>query len=46
MITIDLNDKHLKENLQALKELKDIGYSDDELQALYDKQVEQDKEQQ
>lgn len=43
-ITVDLRDTHLKENLQALKVLKDTGcYSDGELQKLYNKQVEADK---
>ena len=43
-ITVDLRDTHLKENLQAIKELKELGcYSDEELQELYNKQVEADK---
>lgn len=44
MITVDLRDTKLKENLDAIKELKNIGYSDEELQKLYDKQVQTDRE--
>ena len=44
MITVDLNDKHLKENLEAINEIRKSGlYTDAELQEMYDKQVEADK---
>ena len=44
MITVDLRDGKLKENLEALKELKKIGYSDWDLQKMYDEQVRIDRE--
>lgn len=44
MITVDLRDMKLKENLEAIKELKKIGYSDEELQKMYDEQVQTDRE--
>ena len=43
MITVNLNDPNLKENLQAIKELRELGYPEEQLQKLYDKQVEADK---
>ena len=44
MITVDLRDKHLKENLEAIEMLRSGGYfTDEELQRLYDKQVEKDR---
>jgi hypothetical protein len=42
MITIDLRDERLIDNFQALKELKQCGYSDGELQTLYDQQQKTD----
>lgn len=40
MITVDLRDTKLKENLEALKFLKEQGlYTDEELQNMYDNQV-------
>lgn len=44
MITVDLRDTKLKENLEAIKELKKIGYSDEDLQKMYDEQVRIDRE--
>lgn len=44
MITVDLRDTKLKENLKALKELKKLGYSDEDLQKMYDEQVRIDLE--
>ena len=44
MITVDLRDARLKENLEAIKELKKIGYSDKEIQKLYDEQARIDRE--
>lgn len=43
MININLRDTHLTENLQAIMELRSIGFTDDEIQKLYDKQFEADK---
>ena len=44
MLTVNLNDPNLIENLDAIKVLKNSGrYTDAELQKLYDKQVEIDK---
>ena len=43
MITINLEDKHIKENLEAIKGLRATGrYTDEELQKMYDEQVEKD----
>ena len=44
MITVDLRDTKLKENLEAIKELKKLGYSDEELQKMYDEQARRDRE--
>lgn len=44
MITVDLNDKHLEENLKALMFLRERGlYDDEQLQKMYDEQVEIDR---
>lgn len=44
MITVDLNDKHLKENMRAIMELREFGiYTDEQLQEMYDKQLEKDR---
>lgn len=43
MITINLNDDYMEENLQAIMELRSIGFSDEEIQKLYNKQFEKDK---
>lgn len=45
MITIDLRDPNLKENLAAINELRDSGmFTDEQLQEMYNKQVEADNE--
>ena len=44
MIVIDLNDKHLQENVKALMELKKLGtFSDEELQIMYARQLAKDR---
>ena len=43
MITLDLTDKHLKENLEAIEELRSFGYSDEQIQEFYDIQVKADR---
>lgn len=43
MIDINLRDDHLQENLQAIMELRSIGFTDDEIQKLYDRQLERDQ---
>lgn len=44
MISINLNDPNVVENFKALKELKATGiFTDEELQEMYNKQVEKDK---
>jgi len=42
MISVNLRDTHLTENLQAIMELRSIGFTDEEIQKLYDKQFEKD----
>lgn len=42
MITINLDDPNVVENFKALNELRGL-FSDEELQEMYDKQVEADK---
>lgn len=45
MVTINLSDPNVVENFKAIYELQKSGmYSDEEIQELYDKQVEADKE--
>lgn len=45
MPTINLGDPNVVENFKAIYELQKSGmYSDEEIQELYDKQVEVDKE--
>lgn len=45
MITIDLGDPNFAENLKAVTEIRKSGIlPDDEIQRLYDLQVERDKE--
>lgn len=44
MITVDLRDTKLKENLEAIKVLKETGfYTNEELQKMYDEQVKIDR---
>ena len=43
MITVDLNDMHLKEKLRAMQELKELGFTDEKIQSMYNKQVQADK---
>lgn len=43
MITLDMRDPKMKENLEAIKELQSMGYSDEEIQKLYERQLQQDK---
>ena len=44
MITIRLDDKNVLENLKAIEELRKTGmFTEEQLQELYDKQVEKDK---
>ena len=44
MVVIDMRDPHLSENVKAIKELQAVGYSDEEIQGLYDTQRKMDKE--
>lgn len=45
MITVNLDDKNVVENFKALNELRKTGmFTDEQLQQMYDKQVEADKE--
>lgn len=44
MISLNLRDDNLRENIKAIEELKRLGtFSEGELQELYNKQVEADK---
>lgn len=44
MVICNLRDENILENVKAVEELKKTGlFTDDELQELYDKQVESDK---
>ena len=42
MLELRLDDPHLVENFQAALNLKKMGFADDELQRLYQKQLEED----
>lgn len=44
MITLSLRDPNLIENFKAVQELEKFGFDDEEIQELYDKQVEMDSE--
>lgn len=45
MITIHLDDPNGDENFKALLELRSMGiFSDEELQVMYDRQIEADRE--
>ena len=43
MITISLDDEKIVDNFKAIQTLKEFGFSDDEIQEMYCKQVEADK---
>ena len=44
MLTVDMSDKHLTENLKAIMECHKSGlFTDEELQKMYDAQVVKDK---
>ena len=44
MITIRLDDKNVAENMKAIRELRKTGmFSEEQLQELYEKQIEKDK---
>lgn len=43
MITITLDDPFIRENLKAVADLKELGFSDEAIQELYDRQIEIDK---
>lgn len=44
MITVNLNDKNLAENLRAIRELQQTGlFTDEQLQEMYDRQLEKDR---
>ena len=42
MLELRLDDPHLVENFQAALNLKKMGFADDELELLYQKQLEAD----
>lgn len=42
MITLNLRDPKLKGNMEAIQEMKKLGLSDEEIQNLYDRQLEKD----
>lgn len=45
MVTINLGDPNVVENFKALNELRKTGvFTDEQLQQMYDKQVEADRE--
>ncbi len=45
MIEVDLRDNHLTENINAIMELKKTGmFSENDIQKMYDRQVEKDRE--
>jgi hypothetical protein len=45
MITIDLHDAHLTENIKAIEILSEIGmFTDADIQKLYDEQIRKDGE--
>ena len=44
MITLDLRDKRITEHFEAIQSLRKHGFSDEELQAMYDRQLEKDAE--
>lgn len=44
MVTLDLRDTKIVENYKAIQELRNFGFTDEEIQKLYDKQVELDEQ--
>ena len=45
MVNVDLRDNHLIENVNAIMKLRKMGiFSDDDLQKMYDRLVEKDRE--
>lgn len=42
MVTVSLDDKFLTENCEAIMVLKSLGFTDEQIQELYDKQVARD----
>ena len=42
MVNIDLRDPHLLENFVAIQGLQKLGVSDEEIQVMYDRQLEAD----
>lgn len=44
MVTISLDDKKIVDNFKAIQTLKEFGFSDDEIQEMYCKQVRVDSE--
>lgn len=42
MVNIDMRDPHLLENFVAVRELQKLGVSDEEIQVMYDRQLEVD----
>lgn len=42
MLELRLDDPHVVENFQAALNLKKMGFADDELELLYQKQLEED----
>lgn len=46
MIAIDLNDECLYENLKLMRILKNCGYSDEEIQSLYERSLKIQREKQ
>lgn len=43
IIRLDIRDPNIKENYLSILELKKLGYTDKELQELYNRQIEKDK---
>ena len=43
MVELRLDDEFLIENYKAIPVLKSLGFTDEQVQKLYDKQVERDK---
>jgi len=43
MISISLRDKKVAENLKVINELKQLGFSNEEIQEIYDKQLKENE---